>query len=681
MSAINTNGINQSYPVAGVNNNTQGFRDNFTSIKNNLDTASTEITDLQNKVIVKSALKGSSLNNDMANTMISNVLTKSFRASTYNLGNNISETQLVNVSAGDVQYGTIVGNTTLTFGGWAPDGTQSNVEVIFNIDANAAGSVITLPSTKIGTELQPTEGMTLSVKTLENYRSSNNFVGPPTADATFTNTLTIPYGVNKLHYVFSSTDCGSTIEINPVDRPRKASSVLTRTPSGVGQVGDTRGSVCMDGSNYYICVADYDGANTIWQALVPSPITVSGGFTIDINGNIGIGNSSPAAALHVYRSANAGTGSIIQNAGTGSGAFSYSRINSNNGNLWMIANSTARGGGTLINSDSTTAGLNIQTFSAVPVTISTGATARITVDGNGNTGFGTITPAKRLDVATSSNSLQVPAIIRNENTGTGVAAIGFTVASTASTEQLSVKGGVGYVRAGANGIGRLTFYNNITATAGDFTTGDERMAIDGAGNVGIGIATATAGYKLDVVNAGANGIRISSATSANALLVTDGTVSGAMVPVATGMRVATYGAYSHIISTNGTDKVIVDAGGNVRVTTGTLGYSTGAGGTVSQLTSKATSVAINKPTGQITMFTATAIAAGASAFFTVNNSFVAATDTIIIHRVSGGTAGAYNIWVDSVAAGSFVVYVRNITTGALSEAVVLNFSIIKAVAA
>jgi hypothetical protein len=680
MSAINTNGINTSYPVAGVNNNTQGFRDNFTSIKNNLTTAATELTDLQNKVIVKSALKGSSLNNDMANTMISNVLTKSFRASTYNLGNNISETQLLNVSAGDVQYGTIVGNTTLTFGGWAPDGTQSNVEVIFNIDANAAGSIITLPSTKIGTELQPTEGMTLSVKTLENYDSSNNFVGPPAADATFTNTLTIPYGVNKLHYVFSSTDCGTTIEVTPVDRPRKAASVVTRTPTSIGEVGDTTGSVCMDGSNYYICVADYDGANTIWQALVPSPITVSGGFTIDINGNIGIGNSTPAAALHVFRSANSGAGALIQNGSTGSNAHAFTRVASNNGNLWMIANSTARGGGTLINSDSTTAGLNIQTFSAVPVTISTGATARVTVDGGGNVGFGTLTPTKLVDVATSSNSLQVPAIIRNENTGTGVAAIGFTVASTISSETLSIKGGIGYVRAGANGIGRLTFYNNITTTAGSFATGDERMAIDGAGNVGIGIATATSGYKLDVVNVGNSGIRISSATNANGLLVTDGTVSGAMVPVASGMRLATYGAYSQIISTNGTDKVIIDAGGNVRVTTGTLGYSTGAGGAVTQATSKATAVTINKPTGQITLNNA-ALAAGASVAFTVNNTLVVATDTIIIHRVSGGTAGAYNIWIDSVSASTFVVYVRNITLGALSEAPVLNFSIIKAVAA
>ena len=48
MSTINTNAINVNYPVPGVNNNSQGFRDNFASIVTNLNTAGNEITDLQN---------------------------------------------------------------------------------------------------------------------------------------------------------------------------------------------------------------------------------------------------------------------------------------------------------------------------------------------------------------------------------------------------------------------------------------------------------------------------------------------------------------------------------------------------------------------------------------------------------------------------------------------------------
>ena len=66
--------MNTNYPVPGVNNNSQGFRDNFAAIKTNLNAAGTEITDLQNKVVVKQALANSTLNNDMANTLISNAL-------------------------------------------------------------------------------------------------------------------------------------------------------------------------------------------------------------------------------------------------------------------------------------------------------------------------------------------------------------------------------------------------------------------------------------------------------------------------------------------------------------------------------------------------------------------------------------------------------------------------------
>ena len=72
MSTINTNGINVDYPVPGENNSTQGFRDNFTSIKNNLNTASTEITELQDKAVLKQGLTGVAIDNNMANTLISN---------------------------------------------------------------------------------------------------------------------------------------------------------------------------------------------------------------------------------------------------------------------------------------------------------------------------------------------------------------------------------------------------------------------------------------------------------------------------------------------------------------------------------------------------------------------------------------------------------------------------------
>lgn len=49
-STINANNIDILYPIAGQDNDTQGFRDNFRNIKNNLNTASAEITALQANV-------------------------------------------------------------------------------------------------------------------------------------------------------------------------------------------------------------------------------------------------------------------------------------------------------------------------------------------------------------------------------------------------------------------------------------------------------------------------------------------------------------------------------------------------------------------------------------------------------------------------------------------------------
>ena len=65
-SAINPNDIDGTYPVAGQDNNSQGFRDNFTNTKTNFQYAANEITDLQNKVVLKAALTGTTLDNDMA---------------------------------------------------------------------------------------------------------------------------------------------------------------------------------------------------------------------------------------------------------------------------------------------------------------------------------------------------------------------------------------------------------------------------------------------------------------------------------------------------------------------------------------------------------------------------------------------------------------------------------------
>lgn len=243
MSAINTNGINVNYPVPGVNNNSQGFRDNFAAIKNNLNTAGTEITDLQNKVVVKQALANTVINNDMANTLISNAATRGFRSTMYNLGGSLSGVVSVNTSLGDVHFGTVSANTTLQFGNWPPTGTQGAIEL--QLSVSNSNAYITFPS-----ELSFNNNSGAS--TIENGSNvSGNLV------------ITAPNNVTQLNYIISTVDCGNTLYITPVNRPRESTQIQTVTISPVGFPGDLSGAVSMGQTYNQLPVTATDGSTEL----------------------------------------------------------------------------------------------------------------------------------------------------------------------------------------------------------------------------------------------------------------------------------------------------------------------------------------------------------------------------------------------------------------------------------
>jgi len=238
-SAINTGTINVNYPTPGVNNNSQGMRDNFAGTKDNLDIAANEITELQSKVLLKSALNGQPLNNDMNNGVVKNLQTLGFRSSTYNLGTN-SGTLNIDLTLGDVQYGVLAGNTSLTFSKWAPTGTQSRVQVILTV---VPGQVINLPYTSAALPSTPT-GVIYGTDTIEGYNLSGSI-----------STITVGEGIFRLHFEFSSIDCGTTIEIVPIDRPRQSTQIQgIPVPSATNSSGQI-GQIAFDADYIYVCVA------------------------------------------------------------------------------------------------------------------------------------------------------------------------------------------------------------------------------------------------------------------------------------------------------------------------------------------------------------------------------------------------------------------------------------------
>jgi len=111
--------------------------------------------------------------------------------------------------------------------------------------------------------------------------------------------------------------------------------------------------------------------------------------------------------------------------------------------------------------------------------------------------------------------------------------------------------------------------------------------------------------------------------------------------------------------------------------TALLGYGVGAGGTVTQATSKSTGVTLNKPSGAITMNNA-ALASGAAVAFTLNNSLIANADKVTANVNSTGsvTYDGYSVRV-RVSVGACVFTVKNETAGSLSEPVSINFEVHK----
>jgi hypothetical protein len=134
-------------------------------------------------------------------------------------------------------------------------------------------------------------------------------------------------------------------------------------------------------------------------------------------------------------------------------------------------------------------------------------------------------------------------------------------------------------------------------------------------------------------------------------------------------------AYNDSGAYAGSSSLTFDTTNGLR-TTLPFGYAAGAGGTVTQATNKSTGATLNTRCGTVTMNGAE-LAADTTVSFTLTNSQIAATDVVILNHASAGTAGAYTLNAQA-AAGSASINVRNVTGGALSEAIVIRFAVIKA---
>jgi len=194
MSNINPLNINGAYPVAGVDNDSQGFRDNFTNIKNNFAYAQSELNDLQSKVIVKSALTGTTLNNNMAGTLLSGAEIRDFRETEYDNGV-ISTTVTLDHSLAHYQRVQTNASIAIAFTNFPAAGKVGRIRL--KLVVTNSSHRVTLPAAVVyGTQY------------LQDYNVNTRAIGYSQS------------GSGTYWYEFISDDAGASVTIIPLSRAR-----------------------------------------------------------------------------------------------------------------------------------------------------------------------------------------------------------------------------------------------------------------------------------------------------------------------------------------------------------------------------------------------------------------------------------------------------------------------------
>ena len=432
-------------------------------------------------------------------------------------------------------------------------------------------------------------------------------------------------------------------------------SGTTAQRDGTPVIGYTRENSSTGALEYY------NGSNWVDSGSVQTGNLAFTGLGQRITGDF---NNATLANRLMFQNSNANAGSSVGVMPNGTGANSAYNV--------FAGSDVANTSFAQLRAGTDTADVRINsgaigTGTYLPMTFYTGGSERMRIDTSGNVGIGTASPSFKLDVS-GSGSQSIRAIT-TDTSGVNIARFSarYTGGGGGATSQIDIRAGDGY-----------TYVLNETNNPMLFGTNNtERMRIDTAGNVGIGTSSPSSklevngnvriiGYRIYQANTGGNDFEIGAAAGTG-----DTTLWGFYAPASRGIA----------LSSGGNERLRITSGGDIlALNSSGLGYGSGSGGTVTQATNKSTAVTLNKPTGQITMNNS-ALAAGTTTAFTLNNSVLGANDTMVLH-VQGGVAAAgnYIVGVTNMASGSCSVFLTNRSGGSLSEAVVLNFAVIKGAA-
>lgn len=214
-SQVNPNNIDGTYPVAGQDNDSQGFRDNFTNIRNNFTYVKAELEDIQNKAVFKSALTNTTLSNDMAGNAVVGASFTSWRETYNNIGA-VSGAITIDFANGNFQKITLAGATTLSFN-FPSNAANQNAKIAVWVSVNNPSYTLTVPSATTLGDKDTIAGMSSNIITFSAVELGN---------------------ATDYFFEFSTVDYGTTIAIRDLTRNR-AYNFSGLTVSGGNLVANT----------------------------------------------------------------------------------------------------------------------------------------------------------------------------------------------------------------------------------------------------------------------------------------------------------------------------------------------------------------------------------------------------------------------------------------------------------
>jgi len=177
MSSINPNNINGQYPIAGQDNDSQGFRDNFTNIKNNFTFSKSEIEDLQNNAILKSPLAGGVINNDLSYNELIAARLRNTVETIYSIGV-VSTNLSIDWTDGHFQKFTLdAANITVTFDKttWPTSGYWTKLRLQITVGSTAR--TVTLSTATVNwLGLDTIEGNTGTARNVFNLEANTTYL-------------------------------------------------------------------------------------------------------------------------------------------------------------------------------------------------------------------------------------------------------------------------------------------------------------------------------------------------------------------------------------------------------------------------------------------------------------------------------------------------------------------------